>query len=89
MLSEKSGQGARVIASPNRRLRLNGRNRRNALSYVHNTLIDPERYQTVYGMQEGSVAAPTAGRCIELEEITTEVKLASLNLNVGWEPLGR
>ncbi|MCR4393337.1 MAG: tRNA preQ1(34) S-adenosylmethionine ribosyltransferase-isomerase QueA [Dehalococcoidales bacterium] len=29
--------------------------------YIHAPLADPERYQTVYARQEGSVAAPTAG----------------------------
>lgn len=29
--------------------------------YIHEKLKDPERYQTVYGNQPGSVAAPTAG----------------------------
>jgi S-adenosylmethionine:tRNA ribosyltransferase-isomerase len=29
--------------------------------YIHAPLADPERYQTVYADQEGSVAAPTAG----------------------------
>ena len=29
--------------------------------YIHEPLADPERYQTVYARQPGSVAAPTAG----------------------------
>jgi S-adenosylmethionine:tRNA ribosyltransferase-isomerase len=29
--------------------------------YIHETLSDPERYQTVYGRIRGSAAAPTAG----------------------------
>jgi len=29
--------------------------------YIHTTLEDPERYQTVYSRYDGSVAAPTAG----------------------------
>jgi S-adenosylmethionine:tRNA ribosyltransferase-isomerase len=29
--------------------------------YIHEPLLDPERYQTVYAEKEGSVAAPTAG----------------------------
>lgn len=29
--------------------------------YIHETLDDPERYQTVYSRPEGSAAAPTAG----------------------------
>lgn len=29
--------------------------------YIHTPLADPERYQTIYARDEGSVAAPTAG----------------------------
>ena len=29
--------------------------------YIHTTLPDPERYQTVYSREPGSAAAPTAG----------------------------
>lgn len=29
--------------------------------YIHNSVVDPERYQTVYARIKGSVAAPTAG----------------------------
>ena len=29
--------------------------------YIHEKLVDKERYQTVYAVQEGSAAAPTAG----------------------------
>ncbi len=29
--------------------------------YIHETLADPERYQTIYSRQPGSAAAPTAG----------------------------
>lgn len=29
--------------------------------YIHKPIEDPERYQTVYGVSEGSAAAPTAG----------------------------
>ncbi|HEY85255.1 MAG TPA: S-adenosylmethionine:tRNA ribosyltransferase-isomerase, partial [Chloroflexi bacterium] len=29
--------------------------------YIHETLEDPERYQTIYSRPEGSAAAPTAG----------------------------
>jgi S-adenosylmethionine:tRNA ribosyltransferase-isomerase len=29
--------------------------------YIHTSITDPERYQTVYAREDGSVAAPTAG----------------------------
>ncbi len=29
--------------------------------YIHETLSDPDRYQTVYAKHIGSAAAPTAG----------------------------
>lgn len=29
--------------------------------YIHEKLMDPDRYQTIYAQQEGSAAAPTAG----------------------------
>jgi len=56
--------------------------------YIHQTLDDPERYQTVYSRYEGSSAAPTAGlhfspdvlidlrqRGIQLEYVTLHVGL--------------
>jgi S-adenosylmethionine:tRNA ribosyltransferase-isomerase len=55
--------------------------------YIHETLADPERYQTVYGDQAGSAAAPTAGlhfmqkTLSELESMGVE--LAEVLLHVG------
>jgi len=56
--------------------------------YIHQTLDDPERYQTVYSRYEGSAAAPTAGlhfspdmlidlrrRGVQLEYVTLHVGL--------------
>jgi S-adenosylmethionine:tRNA ribosyltransferase-isomerase len=56
--------------------------------YIHNVLIDPERYQTIYSRPQGSAAAPTAGlhftpelmlglrdRGIIIEEVTLHVGL--------------
>lgn len=90
VIGERSGQGARVCRFPPGTDVWGLMEETGEMPfppYVHNTLIDPERYQTVYGMQEGSVAAPTAGLHFTsnlIEEITTRgVKLASLNLNVG------
>ncbi len=56
--------------------------------YIHQTLDDPERYQTIYSRYEGSSAAPTAGlhfspdmlidlrgRGVQLEYVTLHVGL--------------
>jgi S-adenosylmethionine:tRNA ribosyltransferase-isomerase len=58
--------------------------------YIHETLSDPERYQTVYAREEGSAAAPTAGlhftprvfealreRGVELAYVTLHVGIAT------------
>ncbi|MGD8400254.1 MAG: tRNA preQ1(34) S-adenosylmethionine ribosyltransferase-isomerase QueA [Bacillota bacterium] len=55
--------------------------------YITQKLADPERYQTVYAKQEGSVAAPTAGLHFtpELMRQLTErgVQTGFLTLHVG------
>jgi S-adenosylmethionine:tRNA ribosyltransferase-isomerase len=51
--------------------------------YITEPLADPERYQTVYGVRRGSVAAPTAGlhftprllEALDVERITLHVGL--------------
>jgi S-adenosylmethionine:tRNA ribosyltransferase-isomerase len=58
--------------------------------YIHETLADAERYQTIYAREEGSVAAPTAGlhftprvfaalreRGVEIATITLHVGIAT------------
>ena len=55
--------------------------------YIHHPLEDPERYQTVYAQQPGSVAAPTAG--LHLTDAVLAgcrrrgVEVATLDLAVG------
>jgi S-adenosylmethionine:tRNA ribosyltransferase-isomerase len=57
--------------------------------YIHQRLADPERYQTVYSRQPGSVAAPTAGLHFTgplLERIKDAgVGLAFITLHVGLD----
>ncbi|MCR3922381.1 MAG: tRNA preQ1(34) S-adenosylmethionine ribosyltransferase-isomerase QueA, partial [Firmicutes bacterium] len=55
--------------------------------YIHEQLLDQERYQTVYAKEEGSAAAPTAGLHFTaplLEEIKAlGVTIVYLTLHVG------
>jgi S-adenosylmethionine:tRNA ribosyltransferase-isomerase len=57
--------------------------------YIHSTLDDGERYQTVYSRQEGSAAAPTAGLHFTPELLLTlrdkGVKLAYCVLHIGLD----
>lgn len=57
--------------------------------YIHKKLDDPERYQTVYGKEPGSAAAPTAGLHFTprlLDELQDKgVKIAYVTLHVGLD----
>jgi len=57
--------------------------------YIHKPLKRPERYQTVYARNEGSVAAPTAGLHFTPELIARikdkGVKCVYLNLHIGLD----
>jgi S-adenosylmethionine:tRNA ribosyltransferase-isomerase len=57
--------------------------------YIHEPLDDPERYQTVYARQPGSVAAPTAGLHLTngvLERCRARgIGVASVDLAVGLD----
>jgi S-adenosylmethionine:tRNA ribosyltransferase-isomerase len=57
--------------------------------YIHTPLADPERYQTVYAVQPGSAAAPTAGLHFtpELMGILEQkgVQFARVTLHVGLD----
>ena len=57
--------------------------------YIHVPLADPERYQTVYGTEPGSVAAPTAG--LHLTEAVLDrcrargIDVVTVDLTVGLD----
>jgi len=57
--------------------------------YIHTTLADPERYQTVYAHQPGSAAAPTAGLHFTPALLTSLEKqgiaLVQITLHVGLD----
>lgn len=57
--------------------------------YIHRPLENPERYQTVYAKNEGSVAAPTAGLHFTPELISRikdkGVNCVYLNLHIGLD----
>ena len=57
--------------------------------YIHIPLADPERYQTVYARQPGSVAAPTAGLHFTPELIHSlgqkGVQFAFVDLEIGLD----
>jgi S-adenosylmethionine:tRNA ribosyltransferase-isomerase len=57
--------------------------------YIHEPLKDPERYQTVYALTPGSVAAPTAGLHFTpqlLDELKSAgIKFAEVTLHVGLD----
>lgn len=55
--------------------------------YIHETLEDPDRYQTVYRKKKGSAAAPTAGLHFTKEYLnllrSRNVEIATITLHVG------
>jgi len=57
--------------------------------YIHETLEEPDRYQTIYARGKGSVAAPTAGLHftpqLMRELVAKGVELAFLTLHIGLD----
>ena len=57
--------------------------------YIHETLEDSERYQTIYADREGSAAAPTAGLHFTQSLMdrldSAGVEKAFVTLHVGWD----
>jgi S-adenosylmethionine:tRNA ribosyltransferase-isomerase len=52
--------------------------------YITEPLADPERYQTVYAVQEGSAAAPTAGLHFT-PELLSRLDVEQVTLHVGLD----
>jgi S-adenosylmethionine:tRNA ribosyltransferase-isomerase len=52
--------------------------------YIHEPLVDPERYQTVYGAVEGSAAAPTAGLHLT-PRLVDRLRPVTVTLHVGLD----
>lgn len=57
--------------------------------YINETNSDPERYQTVYSKEKGSIAAPTAGLHFTSKMIQrlqdNNVETLFVTLHVGWD----
>ena len=57
--------------------------------YIHQSIADPDRYQTVYAKEEGSVAAPTAGLHFtagllkQIEERGVGIQYLTLHVGIG------
>lgn len=99
-LQLEDGPGAQVIGEPGGALRLvrfdrpvedymTQRGEMPLPPYIHTRLEDAERYQTVYGVHAGSVAAPTAGLHFtpELMQRLSDkgIHIAEVTLHVGLD----
>ena len=85
---ERSGQGLRTVRLSNEAI-LDEAGEIPLPPYIHSYSGDPERYQTVYAREKGSVAAPTAGLHFTphlLHQIREKgIEIASVTLHVGLD----
>jgi len=85
---EQGEDGIRLIRFPDERL-LEKFGRVPLPPYIHTSLADAERYQTVYAEINGSVAAPTAGFHFTpklLDELKKKgIRLAFVTLHIGLD----
>jgi S-adenosylmethionine:tRNA ribosyltransferase-isomerase len=86
------GDGVRILdfgQAPDLASRLNEVGMTPLPPYIHSVLPDRERYQTVYGVQSGSAAAPTAGLHFTQEILellrAKGVETATVTLHVGLD----
>ncbi len=88
---ESGAEGGRDLSRPYRTVRecIDTLGRMPLPPYIHETLQDPERYQTVYARINGSAAAPTAGLHFTprlLDELRGQgVRVGFVTLHVGLD----
>lgn len=86
-IQDKTEDGGRIVEFDADENRLLGFGKIPLPPYVHNTNINPERYQTVFAKNKGAVAAPTAGLHFTPELLSRieslGVQICKVTLHVG------